>query len=384
MEEPDPADTLPWTGERLVTSCAKPIAYEHLHRYAIACTLAKGKRVLDIACGEGYGSRLLARTGAHVIGVDNDATAISHAQRKYQRQNLKFVQGSCTSIPCDDSSIDLVACFETIEHIDDHEGFLREIKRVLAPGGILIISSPDKAEYSGGSTAANPFHVRELFHAEFAQLLAGVFDYRLIGKQRLVAGSWVAPDAPEEAVAAVTFRGTFDEIETRSGVDRGMYSIAVCSDETLPPISFGVFEDFTESADVWNLLGMYETSANVARLFAQSQEKMQNLAAVRAPLEQLEKTNAAQAAELLETQWELLTLREASLRSLPETPAVQLADVEGRLETASTERDEMREMVKQLQQDLDSARVHIQELEEELEATNKASTLTAAARHAAA
>ena len=69
---------LEWTGERLVTSCSRPFVFEHLHRYAIACTLAEGKRVLDTACGEGYGANLLARTAATIcaiyLSVDNQLT----------------------------------------------------------------------------------------------------------------------------------------------------------------------------------------------------------------------------------------------------------------------------------------------------------------------
>ena len=114
----------------------------------------EGKRVLDIACGEGYGANLLAFVASKVIGVDLDAGTIAHAKAKYRRRNLHFVQGSCTEIPCEDHSIDLVASFETIEHISEHDAFLSEIKRVLAPGGILVISSPHKAEYQKVSESA--------------------------------------------------------------------------------------------------------------------------------------------------------------------------------------------------------------------------------------
>ncbi len=77
---------LPWTGERLVTSLSGQIVFEHLHRYAIACVLAEGKDVLDIACGEGYGSALLGSRARSVIGVDADDRAVQHANGKYGRQ----------------------------------------------------------------------------------------------------------------------------------------------------------------------------------------------------------------------------------------------------------------------------------------------------------
>ena len=251
--------SLPWTGERLVTTCHRPLVYEHLHRYALAVALAKGKRVLDIACGEGYGANLLARVASKVTGVDLDAPTIAHAKTKYRRRNLRFVRGSCTDIPCKDSSVDLVASFETIEHIAEHDAFLSEIKRVLTPAGIVVISSPHKAEYQRASEAANPFHKIELNHHEFIRLIRKTFKYHVVGRQRLVVGSWIAPDVPSAKVSTATFHGGFDGIEIERGVHRGVYSIAVCSDRPLPEVNFGVFENFRDSADTWNLLDTYDS-----------------------------------------------------------------------------------------------------------------------------
>jgi ubiquinone/menaquinone biosynthesis C-methylase UbiE len=264
MEQPPPAEDLAWTGERLVTTCHRPLVYEHLHRYAVAFGLAKGGRVLDIACGEGYGANLLAFVASKVIGVDLDAATIAHASAKYQRPNLHFAEGSCTRIPCDDHSIDLVASFETIEHISQHDAFLSEIKRVLAPGGILVISSPHKAEYQKVSEAANPFHEAELDHDEFVQLITKRFKHCVAAKQRLVIGSWIAPDEPSTQVSTATFRGWFDGIDIESGVYRGLYSIAVCSDQALPVFNLGMFENLHDSADTWNLLDTYDTPAQIS------------------------------------------------------------------------------------------------------------------------
>ena len=264
MEQSLPAEDLAWTGERLVTTCHRPLVYEHLHRYALAFGLAKRKRVLDIACGEGYGANLLALVASKVIGVDLDAGTIAHAKAKYRRRNLHFVQGSCTEIPCEDHSIDLVASFETIEHISEHDAFLSEIKRVLAPGGILVISSPHKAEYQKVSETPNPFHEAELDHDEFVQLITKTFKHCVAAKQRLVIGSWIAPDEPSAQVSTATFRGWFDGIDIESGVYRGLYSIAICSDRALPVFNLGMFENFRDSADTWNLLDTYDTPAQLS------------------------------------------------------------------------------------------------------------------------
>jgi len=154
----DGVNELPRTGERLIPTCRGQVLYEHLHRYALAVALAPGKRVLDIACGEGYGSNLLAGVSKYVIGVDIAPEVIAHAKHAYPRKNLLFREGSCLNIPVEDRSVDLVVSFETIEHLDNHEQFLREIKRVLSDGGALIISSPDKQEYTDRLGNKNPFH----------------------------------------------------------------------------------------------------------------------------------------------------------------------------------------------------------------------------------
>ena len=286
MKQSRPAEDLAWTGERLVTSCHRPLVYEHLHRYAVAFGLAKRKRVLDIACGEGYGANLLARIAAKVIGVDLDAGTIEHAKAKYRRRNLQFVEGSCTEIPCEEHSIDLVASFETIEHISEHDAFLSEIRRVLVPGGILVISSPHKAEYQKVSETANPFHEAELDHDEFVQLITRTFKHCVAAKQRLVIGSWIAPDEPSAQVSTATFRGWFDGIDIESGVYRGLYSIAICSDQALPVFNLGMFENFRDSADTWNLLDTYDTPAQVSARFIELSQASEDKTKLILQLEQ--------------------------------------------------------------------------------------------------
>jgi SAM-dependent methyltransferase/GT2 family glycosyltransferase len=247
----DGVKELPWTGERLVPTCRGQVLYEHLHRYALAVALAPGKRVLDIACGEGYGSNLLAGVSKHVIGVDIASEVIAHAKHAYHKKNLLFREGSCLNIPVEDRSVDLVVSFETIEHLDDHEQFLREIKRVLSDGGTLIISSPDKQEYTDRLGNKNPFHRLELSHADFRRLLKRHFKKCQLGKQRLVVGSWIAPDAFSTTNSFGTFSGDIHGVNFRPGVPRGIYSIALCSDVRLPRFRLGVFENTRESDNTW-------------------------------------------------------------------------------------------------------------------------------------
>ena len=128
------------------------VRYEHIHRYAVCQGIVKDKTVLDIACGEGYGSAILGRTAKQVTGVDIDEQSVAHARDKYSHiGNLRYIQGSVDAIPLATDSVDVVVSFETIEHVAGHEEMLAELKRVLKADGVLVISTPDKAAYAAVS-----------------------------------------------------------------------------------------------------------------------------------------------------------------------------------------------------------------------------------------
>ena len=162
---------LEFTGERFTPQCVREIWYEHYHRYAFAKRLVADKSVLDIACGEGYGSHILAQYAKTVVGIDIDGVSVAHAKTQYNRNNLTYIVGSCLSIPLDDASIDVVVSFETLEHLAQQQEMLAEINRVLTSDGLLIISTPDKKYYSDATGFTNEFHIKELYKHEFKQLL---------------------------------------------------------------------------------------------------------------------------------------------------------------------------------------------------------------------
>lgn len=255
------SDPLEFTGERFTPECVREIRYEHLHRYALAADLVRGLRVLDAACGEGYGSGILARTAASVTGVDNAEAAIGHARARYASPNLAFEVADCCALPFADGQFDAVVSFETLEHLEAQEQMLREFRRVLAPEGFLVISSPDRTIYTDRLQNLNPFHVRELDRGELERLLAAQFPaVRLLG-QRLGFHSliWALPDRAAAAAAGPDggLMAGFHR-EARGSVERlhvppgdAVYFIALCaaSDRNLPRpgAAIWLFDDAGES-----------------------------------------------------------------------------------------------------------------------------------------
>jgi ubiquinone/menaquinone biosynthesis C-methylase UbiE len=187
-------DKLEFTGERLIPGVNGQIAIDHLHRYSIAYPLVSEKVVLDIACGEGYGAKLLSEVANQVVGVDISEETIKYAEKKYSSKNLEFKVGSADEIPFEDNFFDVVVSFETIEHLENHEGMISEIKRVLKDDGLLIISSPNKTEYSEAINYSNPFHEKELDEKEFRDLTKKFFSNVILTYQSPLLGSIIFDD----------------------------------------------------------------------------------------------------------------------------------------------------------------------------------------------
>jgi SAM-dependent methyltransferase len=249
-------DDLPFTGERYMPSLQGGVALEHWHRYLLARELALGKTVLDIASGEGYGSALLAEVAAGVIGVDLSPDTVAHAARQYARSNLEFRVGNCAAMPILDASIDLVVSFETIEHHDQHTEMFREIKRVLKPDGVLIMSSPERLEFSNyiadfAGQINNPFHVKELDRGEFEAIVKANFTNVAILGQRVIFGSGIILEG-----AAAPFVGhALPEqggvaLQRSEGIAQPVYLIAVASDERLPALTSSICEKRMRLAEI--------------------------------------------------------------------------------------------------------------------------------------
>ena len=291
------SSTLPWTGERYVPEVGGQVALEHLHRYAFARQCVSGMDVLDIACGEGYGSALLARTANSVVGVDISEEAITHANQRYAADDLSFIQGSCTDIPLPDASVDVVVSFETIEHHQEHQAMMREILRVLRPKGVLVISCPEKHEYSDVTGLQNPFHVRELYRHEFEALISRSFKNSSIFGQRIAYGSAIFSESSQGAVSSLQIKQPL-QIASK-GIARPQYLIAVASHEQLPEFSSSLCEQSineTEYAQGWSAL-VGERDTQIAGLSQSVQERDTQIAG----LSQAVQERDTQIAELSQT-----------------------------------------------------------------------------------
>jgi ubiquinone/menaquinone biosynthesis C-methylase UbiE len=233
-------EELDYTGERIVTQINNVNTIEHLHRYAFVLDFVKNKNVLDIACGEGYGSNLLAKNAKHVFGVDIDEKTILHAKGKYRFDNLSFFVGSTSIIPLDSNSIDLAVSFETIEHHDQHDEMMKEILRVLKPDGLFIISSPEKSVNEDIALYKNEFHIKELYFKEFNELLIKYFKNILFYDQKMVFGSCIVPKEPIKSTFQ-EFKGDFLEIQSNPNLNKAKYNLAIASNSIIEYCHTSIF-----------------------------------------------------------------------------------------------------------------------------------------------
>lgn len=154
-------ETIPWYSKRLFK--------EHKIRYFFVKKFVKNKIVVDVACGNGYGTYLLANSGARfVYGIDNNKKAIELAKKNYQQKNINFILGNAQKISLKSNLADVVVSFETIEHLKYPKKFLKETKRILKPRGILLLSTPNREI----SYEDNPYHLNEYTFPELNTLLS--------------------------------------------------------------------------------------------------------------------------------------------------------------------------------------------------------------------
>jgi ubiquinone/menaquinone biosynthesis C-methylase UbiE len=280
---------LPFTGERFVPGTKGEIWIEHWHRYHFASRWVAGKRVLDVACGEGYGSALLARGATSIVGVDISSEAIEHARRTYAAlANLEFRRAPCTALPLEDASIDVAVSFETIEHIAEQSQFMDELARVLKPAGVLLLSCPNKLEYSDRRGVVNEFHVKELYRAELDALVRSRLPHVTWYAQRPSFFSVIAPENSAGASGEVVETEEADPSVASDSLSNPLYFIVAASREAAslaaiaPAVS--VLSDRSDwvHRDYEKVMGMLEESSAYGQsLAAQMTQREGDIARLR-------------------------------------------------------------------------------------------------------
>lgn len=160
------------THERAHHDEANNVTYQRCQfAYEFAVPYITGKQVLDVGCGNAYGTALMAKSAANIVGLDYDATTVADNTSRYADvANLSFQQSVIPPLPFGDNSFDVITAFQFIEHIAPRKEFLRECLRVLRPGGKLLVTTPNIKK----SLARNPFHVHEYTFEEMRQEVGGL------------------------------------------------------------------------------------------------------------------------------------------------------------------------------------------------------------------
>lgn len=164
-----------YTGERILPGSVFNVTLQQSKKaYEFVADLGKQKTILDVACGEGYGTALLGSAATRVVGADKDSAAIAQARQKYAGVNVTYIQSDLFALPAVmTQTFDIVCCFQTIEHLDNQDDFLATLKQLASPGGKVIISTPNKHRFP----AYNPYHVRELDESRLRELFARHFTH---------------------------------------------------------------------------------------------------------------------------------------------------------------------------------------------------------------
>ncbi|WP_332302999.1 rhamnosyltransferase WsaF family glycosyltransferase [Rhizobium sp. GR12] len=203
---------LEFTGERIVPGAenceplfADKMYMEHSARYKLASKFAKGAKILDIGCGVGYGSAILADAGAEsVTAFDLSAEAIEHARTFYARPSISFETGDATAFSYEEK-FDLIVCFELIEHVPNPDKTFECIMSCLAEDGILVMSTPRALEEK-----RNDFHIHEFAADEFENKFRSLFRNARFFQQNNYMGSIIAHQLPGVLVEPSFMHPAFD------------------------------------------------------------------------------------------------------------------------------------------------------------------------------
>ena len=229
--------------ERFIPGTSRITEIESFHRYLAAADLCRGKKVLDIACGEGYGSNILASAAQEVVGMDICKSAIDQARKKYISANISFVCGDAYSIPFPGQSFDCVVSFETIEHLEQPERLIAEIRRVLSPDGFVVLSSPNKKAFDRRNhceNGENIYHKKEMESSELVSLMKQFFNNVSEYYQDSFFNSQITT---RDSVMHYFVKDAANQIIRHESLCQTQYSIVLAGNGNLPVLQSTSFMD---------------------------------------------------------------------------------------------------------------------------------------------
>jgi SAM-dependent methyltransferase len=232
---------------------------EHLVRYSWAARLADGRRVLDAGCGLGYGSKMLLRAGAaEVVGVDI-AEPVVEAASAAEEPGLTFQSADVAALHFEDGRFDLIVCLEVIEHVHEPQRVIGELARLLAPGGILVVSSPNRDAYVPG----NPHHVHEYLPEELRAALSEALEHVSLWRQQ----GWICSAVLDDETLARDDGAPVPDlwVEKVAAETPGSetYTLALASNAPLPEPAPGAV--ITGTVEVRKWLDLYDEQAEILR-----------------------------------------------------------------------------------------------------------------------
>lgn len=246
-----------------------------LLRYYSILSLCSKKVVIDIACGTGYGSYILANVAKKVIGYDKDKDTIENNKKIYNLNNLFFDICSAEKIKCDSKSVDVVVSCETIEHLNPKISnlFLDEVLRVLKSKGIFFITTPNKRKTEAFSNK-NPFHINEFYmedfekelHAKFKNVQMYFLDLNLITYMKRINGN-------SQNLNIINIKNWQKSNEENNVT---IYMAALCSNRSLKNIDLSSIlydQSKTLNEKLWNELNNYKERIDLIEKMEVSNEK---------------------------------------------------------------------------------------------------------------
>jgi SAM-dependent methyltransferase len=249
-DKADPRNSLVFTGERFIPRQTDPLlVLEHYHRYHYASRFAQNKKILDIGCGEGYGSAFLSQSASAVVGMDCDPETIDHARKQYAAvPNLTFQLGRCEDSPATTGSFDVVVSFELLEHLDSagQVKFLENVRQALKKDGLFIVSSPERNEYAVTYQERNEFHRHEMTLLELKAFLGTFFRHVHLCAQRVLTLStmWQLEGWQGAQFRFHSRKELLEGIPGNESFSSPLYLIALCSNDPLPAHAFAESNSF--------------------------------------------------------------------------------------------------------------------------------------------